>query len=100
MARLHKLPFDTVKLDRSFVQALGEGEPALAQSVYDMAGNMGLELIAEGVETVRECSALVAMGYHQFQGYLFAKPMPLVDLAPWLVQASSSNLTNFITREQ
>ncbi|MCL6264506.1 EAL domain-containing protein [Craterilacuibacter sp. RT1T] len=84
MARLCALPFDTLKLDRSFVQLLGAGDDTLARTVYDMAQGMGLALIAEGVETVAEYRQLRAIGYRQIQGYLFARPMDGVAMLAWL----------------
>ncbi|MCP9757711.1 EAL domain-containing protein [Aquitalea sp. S1-19] len=84
MARLCALPFDTLKLDRSFVQLLGAGDDTLAHTVYDMAQGMGLALIAEGVETVEEYRKLRAIGYRQIQGYLFARPMDGVAMLAWL----------------
>ncbi|MGL6071187.1 putative bifunctional diguanylate cyclase/phosphodiesterase [Craterilacuibacter sp.] len=86
MARLHELPFDTVKLDRSFVALLGEGDDTLARTVYEMAQGMGLALIAEGVETALEYQGLRAIGYEQMQGYLFARPMCAEAMLAWLAE--------------
>ena len=84
MARLAELPFDTVKLDRSFVVLLGEGDATLARVVHDMATGMDMGLIAEGVETEAQCAALTRLGYRRMQGYLFARPMPADALERWL----------------
>ncbi|TIC83423.1 putative bifunctional diguanylate cyclase/phosphodiesterase [Crenobacter intestini] len=86
MTRLSELPFDTVKLDRSFVVLLGEGNETLARAVHDMATGMGKALIAEGVETEAQCAALSRLGYCRMQGYLFARPMPADALERWLAE--------------
>lgn len=84
LARLRDLPFDTVKLDRSFVMLLAEGDSSLSQAVFDMATNMHMELIAEGVENQMEYEKLQQIGYRQMQGFMFAYPMPAADLVQWL----------------
>jgi len=84
LARLRDLPFDTVKLDRSFVMLLAEGDSSLSQAVFDMATNMHMELIAEGVENQTEYDKLQQIGYRQMQGFMFAHPMPADDLVQWL----------------
>lgn len=84
LARLRDLPFDTVKLDRSFVMLLAEGDASLSQAVFDMATSMHMELIAEGVENQMEYEKLQQIGYRQMQGFMFAYPMPAADLVQWL----------------
>ena len=82
--RLRKLPFDVLKIDRSFVTQLGKGDDIIARNIINIGFQLGMGLIAEGVETEEELSRLVALGCKQFQGYYFAKPMPLADLRDWL----------------
>nr|WP_321241353.1 EAL domain-containing protein [uncultured Tolumonas sp.] len=84
LTRLRDLPFDTVKLDRSFVMLLAEGDASLSQAVFDMATSMHMELIAEGVENQMEYERLQQIGYRQMQGFMFAYPMPAADLVQWL----------------
>ena len=84
LARLRDLPFDTVKLDRSFVMLLAEGDSSLSQAVFDMATSMHMELIAEGVENQTEYEKLQQIGYRQMQGFMFAYPMSADDLSRWL----------------
>ncbi len=90
LARLRDLPFDTVKLDRSFVVMLGEGDTTLSQAVFDMATSMHMDLIAEGVENQTEYEELQAIGYRQMQGYMFARPMPEPALIEWLQEHSAA----------
>jgi EAL domain-containing protein (putative c-di-GMP-specific phosphodiesterase class I) len=84
LARLRDLPFDTVKLDRSFVMMLDDGDHSLSKAVYDMATSMNMDLIAEGVESQQEYDELHAIGYRHMQGFIFARPMSTQDLSQWL----------------
>ena len=76
IAQLRSLPIDQVKLDRSFVEGLGEGsaDAALAAGLLPMARALGIEVVAEGIETDQQLAHLFALGYHQGQGYRFAVP--------------------------
>jgi diguanylate cyclase (GGDEF)-like protein/PAS domain S-box-containing protein len=80
LTHLQRLPIDTIKIDRSFVQGLGEGgasdRSTIATAVLNIARVMGLEAVAEGVETTAQLSALRELGCAQGQGYLFSVPVP------------------------
>jgi EAL domain-containing protein (putative c-di-GMP-specific phosphodiesterase class I) len=82
------LPIDGLKVDRSFVAALGvdERSTAITTAVVRMAQALSLEVIAEGVETERQSNALLALGCELAQGFLFHKPMPAEQL-PSLIDA-------------
>lgn len=82
--RLRTLPFNVLKIDRSFVTSLRNGDNIIVRNIINIGRELGMELIAEGVETEEELSKLIALGCDQFQGYYFAKPMPLADLHAWL----------------
>lgn len=82
--RLRALPIDTLKIDRSFVTPLREGDDVMARNIINLGHELGLAIIAEGVETEEECARLLALGCTQMQGYLFAKPMPFTRLCDWL----------------
>lgn len=86
LARLRDLPFDTLKLDRSFVMMMARGDTALSKAVFDMATSMHMNLIAEGVENETEMAGLKALGYRRMQGFMFAEPMPAVEMQKWLSQ--------------
>lgn len=84
LAYLHRFPIDVLKIDRSFVSRLvadGEG-PELARAVVMLGETLGLDTIAEGVETERQAAALLALGCTAGQGFLFARPGALSDLSP------------------
>jgi diguanylate cyclase (GGDEF)-like protein len=79
LARLQSLPVDIIKLDRAFVTDL-DSRPearAMAAAILHVSTAIGAEMVAEGVETEREASTLLDLGYTVGQGFLFAKPMPI-----------------------
>ncbi len=83
IAQLRALPIDQIKLDRSFVAGLGEAsaDSALAAGILPMARALGIEVVAEGIETERQLAHLFALGYRLGQGYLLARPMSAADAA-------------------
>jgi diguanylate cyclase (GGDEF)-like protein len=85
------LPVDTLKIDRSFVQHLGESphDLAIVRSIVGLAKAFDMELVAEGVETQRAADMLLALGCRRAQGYLFAKPYP-ADEVEWALEHAIS----------
>ena len=75
---LHRLPIDRLKIDRSFMQVLNEPSSSLPiiEAIISMAQNMGLTVVAEGIETAEQLSLLYSKGCDLFQGYLFSRPLP------------------------
>lgn len=81
---LQSLRFDTLKIDRVFIQALGSGRPdstAIVAAILALARALGAEAVAEGVETEAQLAALAALGCDAVQGYLLGRPMPAPALA-------------------
>lgn len=78
---LKRLPFDEIKIDQSFVHDIlnDASNSAIAKMIINLASNMNLSLIAEGVETKSQVDVLTNLGCHYFQGYLFSKPIPSKD---------------------
>jgi diguanylate cyclase (GGDEF)-like protein len=76
IAQLRSLPIDQVKLDRSFVEGLGEGsaDAALASGLLPMTRALQIEVVAEGIETDQQLAHLFALGYRLGQGYRFSAP--------------------------
>ena len=74
---LHRLPFDTLKIDRSFVYNVGEnGENSeILQSIISLAKNLKKKVIAEGIETESQLALLQNLGCNYGQGYVMARPM-------------------------
>ena len=83
IAQLRSLPIDQIKLDRSFVVGLGEAsaDAALAAGVLPLARALGIEVVAEGIETEGQLAHLFALGYRRGQGYMLARPVAAPDAA-------------------
>ncbi len=79
LSYLKRLPLNKIKIDQSFIKDLGEGEndTAIVQTIIQMGKALGLEVIAEGVETELQRNLLEQLGCHNYQGYLFGKPVPI-----------------------
>jgi len=75
---LHRLPVRALKVDRSFVHDVGRSAASnsIVSAVIGIAGKMGLRLVAEGVEEVRQMMELRRLGCHIMQGFLFSPPVP------------------------
>lgn len=79
LARLREMPIDVLKIDRAFISEIDSdgGDGAIAETVLDMAHRLGLQVVAEGVETPRQLAWLKARKCSLVQGYHFAQAMPL-----------------------
>ncbi len=77
LSRLRSLPFDTLKVDKVFIDELDAVDPGstLAESILDMARVLGLKVVAEGVETAAQADFLRRRGCDFAQGYLFSRPI-------------------------
>ena len=88
LSYLKALPLDVLKIDQSFVRGL-ETDPqdrAIVKTIVDLAQNLQLATVAEGVETAAQADVLRAFGVHELQGYLFAKPLPALEFEDWLAR--------------
>jgi diguanylate cyclase (GGDEF)-like protein len=77
LSYLHRFPVDTLKIDRSFVSRMGESDEnsEIVRTIMVLAQNMGLEVVAEGIETLGQIAQLRALKCGYGQGYLFSKPV-------------------------
>jgi len=82
LSRLHGLPIDAIKIDRSFVAGLDTGATAIIEGAILIARRFGLNTIAEGVETLSQATLLHRLGVDCFQGYFIARPQSIARLAP------------------
>jgi diguanylate cyclase (GGDEF)-like protein/PAS domain S-box-containing protein len=82
LAYLKRLPADSLKIDKSFVRGLGEDveDMAIVHMVIELAHTLGMEVIAEGVESEEQATLLREMGCDMAQGYHFSKPLPPEDI--------------------
>jgi EAL domain-containing protein (putative c-di-GMP-specific phosphodiesterase class I) len=85
LAYLQRLPLNELKIDRSFVRdmAADDGARAIVRAVTNLANDLGLRVVAEGVEDAETLEALRALGCDVVQGYYFARPLPAADIAAW-----------------
>jgi EAL domain-containing protein (putative c-di-GMP-specific phosphodiesterase class I) len=89
LSYLRRLPVDQIKIDQSFVRNvhLDERNGAIVRTIISLAGNLGMDTIAEGVEVIEELEFLQNAGCQQFQGYYFSKPIPTPDFEQqWLLK--------------
>jgi len=88
---IRRYSFDVLKIDQAFVKGLGTESAVipLLQSMISLAQQMGMEIIAEGVEHPYQADQLSQLGVDAMQGYLFAWPMPQDALLEWLEQSES-----------
>jgi diguanylate cyclase (GGDEF)-like protein len=86
LSYLKRLPVHQLKIDRSFVMEMDRGasDEAIVRSSVDLARNLGLDVVAEGVETAQAWQQLADLGCDQAQGFYFARPMPASELPAWL----------------
>ncbi|MDQ7000124.1 MAG: EAL domain-containing protein, partial [Mariprofundus sp.] len=86
LSYLKRFAMDTLKSDRSFVQDLphDEQDAAIATTIIAMARNLGLKVLAEGVETVEQLQFLQEHGCDEVQGYYFSRPLPAEEVQPLL----------------
>jgi diguanylate cyclase (GGDEF)-like protein len=96
LSYLHRLPIDNLKIDRSFVDNLNSDVKNLeiVKTIIALAHTLGMDAIAEGVETIEQVRQLKALNCEYAQGYLFAKPLPAEEIALRIAQNKFSNLTN------
>jgi len=86
LAYLTTLPISELKVDRSFIRDLGitPQSAAVATAIIALARSLGLRVVAEGVETLRQMDVLHRLGCSVMQGFLFSKPLPAAELERWL----------------
>jgi diguanylate cyclase (GGDEF)-like protein/PAS domain S-box-containing protein len=81
LAYLQRFPFDTIKIDQSFVRASGKNKqrPVILRSIIALAHDLGMDVVAEGAETEADAAELYQLGCEYAQGYAFGEPMTAVE---------------------
>jgi cyclic di-GMP phosphodiesterase Gmr len=97
LSYLSRLPLDVIKLDRSFITGIDSNKSAqaLVRSMVAIARALAFSVVAEGVETASEAEFLKHVGIEYAQGYLYARPMPAVELEAWLAENSLTSFTSY-----
>ena len=100
LAYLTTLPISEVKVDRTFVRDLGitPQSSAVVTAIIALARALGLRVIAEGVETLRQMEVLHRLGCSLMQGFLFSKPLPADELERWIAQTVLPRKAPWITQ--
>jgi diguanylate cyclase (GGDEF)-like protein/PAS domain S-box-containing protein len=92
LAYLQRFPFDTIKIDQSFVRASNKGQrPVILRSIIGLAHDLGMEVVAEGAESDSDAVELYQLGCEYAQGYVFGEPMS-ADAARQLLQSERLEL--------
>jgi diguanylate cyclase (GGDEF)-like protein len=96
LSYLKSLPLDKIKIDKSFVQDLldDEDDATIVRAIIQLGKSLGMQVIAEGVETVAQEAYIIAQGCNEGQGYLYSKPLPPRELTAYLKQARRLNSTS------
>jgi diguanylate cyclase (GGDEF)-like protein/PAS domain S-box-containing protein len=102
LSYLHRLQADTVKVDRSFVSRMGVEDRGseMVRAIVVLAHNLGMDVVAEGVETADQLSQLRALGCEYAQGFYFSKPVDvaaaddLIDAEPWRDEPGARRVTD------
>lgn len=93
LSYLQKMPFDNLKVDQSFVQTSDtDSGRKIVEMIVNLGKTLGMNVIAEGVETKEQLALLRELGCQQVQGFLLAKPMSGEELAEWLVDYKKNGL--------
>jgi len=95
LAQLKQLPVNELKIDKSFVQRLehDEDDQIIVRSTIELAHNMGLSVVAEGIEDQYSLSWLAKHGCELAQGYFISRPQPSEKITPWLVEQHQFDLS-------
>ena len=97
LSYLKSLPLDKIKIDKSFVQDLLEDDDdaTIVRAIIQLGKSLGMQVIAEGVETAEQEAYIIAEGCHEGQGYHYSKPLSARELGAYLKQAQRSNAAIF-----
>ncbi|MGQ0530522.1 MAG: EAL domain-containing protein, partial [Panacagrimonas sp.] len=97
LSYLHRLPVDTLKIDQSFIQRIGADQVShkIVAAIGELTQKLGMNVVAEGVETAEQAMAVRDMGFEYAQGYYFSRPVTEAQAAelvarPWTINSAST----------
>jgi diguanylate cyclase (GGDEF)-like protein len=102
-AYLARFPFDKIKIDRSFITALADGNSAareIIRTIILLGRSMNMTVIAEGVETQDQVAVMRELDCDEIQGYVYARPVPEIDLAGVILRDTGTRLAERNSTEQ
>ncbi|UUN87636.1 putative bifunctional diguanylate cyclase/phosphodiesterase [Pseudomonas extremorientalis] len=93
LSYLKSLPLDKIKIDKSFVQDLldDDDDATIVRAIIQLGKSLGMQVIAEGVETAEQEAYIISEGCHEGQGYYYSKPLQARELAAFLKQSERNN---------
>ncbi len=93
LSYLKSLPLDKIKIDKSFVQDLldDDDDATIVRAIIQLGKSLGMQVIAEGVETAEQEAYIISEGCHEGQGYHYSKPLQARELAAFLKQSERNN---------
>jgi EAL domain-containing protein (putative c-di-GMP-specific phosphodiesterase class I) len=93
LAYLRQLPVSEIKIDRSFVLNMHQSsdDAVIVRSTIDLGRNLGLQVVAEGVETEEGWQELIDLGCDVAQGYFLSRPVPAAELGDWLRERTAAS---------
>lgn len=96
LSYLKSLPLDKIKIDKSFVQDLidDDDDTTIVRAIIQLGKSLGMQVIAEGVETFEQEAYVISEGCHEGQGYLYSKPLAARELSVYLKQAQRNSALN------
>jgi diguanylate cyclase (GGDEF)-like protein len=102
LSYLHRFPVNTLKIDRSFISSMSVGDEnmEIVRTILTLANNLGMDVVAEGVETGKQLAQLKEMRCEYGQGYLFSKPLSVETASLLLHKEQQANIHYFTSRGQ
>ncbi|MDJ0731497.1 MAG: EAL domain-containing protein [Crocosphaera sp.] len=98
LSRLHEFPIDTLKIDRSFISKLGISDKAIVPMIINLAHTLGMNVVAEGIETREQFNQLQGLNCELGQGFFFAEPMTDEQATHWVIQEIRSHSAETFTQ--
>ncbi|WP_194944994.1 EAL domain-containing protein [Shewanella sp. TC10] len=94
LSYLDKLPIDTLKIDRIFIEQINEGNLAIVCSTLQLANELGIDVVAEGIQTTKQIRVLNEYSCRWGQGYLFSQPLPITEYENFYKSSQDNKVLN------